>query len=133
MGLFDSLASSTSLPSTTTGGHDRKGFGLKLTAFGVADALAAAFAVGAGPAMAATGDGQLGGPSDPSFTADDSLSAPGDAVTRVDGLMRNIGGYIPIFAVMRLARPLVRKQRDRRPRIVSTRVPHSLQRTGVFQ
>jgi hypothetical protein len=63
-----------------------------------AAAVVAAFAIGSLPAMAATGDGQLGGPPDVTGVADDTLCPEGEAVTGVVGVTRDIAGA-PTVAV----------------------------------
>ena len=72
---------------------------MKLKALGVAAAIAAAFAIGAVPAVAVTGDGQLGGPPSTTFVADQTLCPEGEAVIGVSGFTRLIGVFIPIVAV----------------------------------
>lgn len=79
--------------------HDERGVGTKAKMLGVTAAVVAALALGVTPAVAATGDGQLGGPPDSSGITDDTLCAEGEAVTAIDGATRTIGGFIPIVAV----------------------------------
>jgi len=72
---------------------------MKAKAFGIAAVVAGMLAIGAAPAMAATGDGQLGGPPSANYVADQTLCQDGEGVTGVVGATRIIGGFIPIVAV----------------------------------
>lgn len=72
---------------------------MKVKAFGVAAVLAAALTTGAASALAAAGDGRLGGPPDVTGTPDETVCLAGQAVTGVEGATRIIGGFIRIVAV----------------------------------
>lgn len=79
--------------------HDERDLGMRVKVLGITATIVAVLALGAAPTLAATGDGQLGGPPDGSGIPDDTLCVEGEAVTAVEGATRTIGGFIPIVAV----------------------------------